>query len=85
MRPAATTRFDRELIALIKSHRIRENRIRKVLHLIETNPRHQSLRLHKLSGTNNFAVSVDRDIRIILHFDNDIVVLMRIGAHDELY
>lgn len=85
MKPVATTRFDRELIALIKSHRIGENRIRKILRLIQTNPKHSSLRLHKLSGTNNFAISVDRNIRIILHFDNDIVVLMRIGSHDEVY
>ena len=85
MKPIPSNRFDRELIVLLKSHRLSPDRIKKILYLIKTNPHHPSLRLHKLSGTNNFAASVDRNIRIILHFDNDIVVLMRIGSHDEVY
>jgi len=85
MKSVATVRFNRELLALLKSHRIKESRIRKILHLIQTNPRSQTLKLHKLSGTNNYALSVDRDIRMIVHFEDDIVLLLRIGSHDDIY
>ena len=85
MKPVITVRFNRELIRLLKSHRLTENQIRSVLHTIKTNPKSPSLRLHKLSGTNNYALSVDKNIRIIAHFENDIILLLRIGSHDEVY
>ena len=81
----SSLRFERELHALLKSHRLSENRVRKILYIIESNPRSPVLKLHKLSGTNNFAVSVDQNMRIILHFENDVVILLRIGSHDEVY
>jgi len=73
------------LSLFIKSHRLNKKRIEKILSTIKENPHSPTLRLHKLSGTNNHAASVDRDIRIILHLEGDVAVLMRIGSHDEVY
>ena len=85
MKPVPTARFERELFALFKSRRLTEARVKKILRLLAKDPHHSTLRLHKLSGTNNYAASVDRNIRLILHFENDIVILLRIGSHDEVY
>lgn len=80
-----TSRFDRELAALVKSQRLTRSRMDKILTILTTNPRHPSLHLHKLTGTNNYAVSVDQNIRIILNWENDRLYLSRIGSHDEVY
>lgn len=61
----------------------------KVLKLLCINPRHPSLRMHKLSGnlTGLFSVSINISYRVIISFiikDNQIVPI-DIGTHDEVY
>lgn len=61
----------------------------KTLKLLELNPTHPSLRLHKLKGrlSELFSVSINityRIIIIILIEDNKIVPV-DIGKHDEVY
>jgi len=85
MKLIATARFNREFKALLKSHRLTESKAEKVLLILANNPRHPSLHLHKLSGTNNYAVSVDENLRIILNWEDDRLYLSRIGSHDEVY
>ncbi len=80
-----TVRFRRELKALLKNRRLSESIIQKTLKLLATNPRNPTLRLHKLTGTNNFSVSVDKDLRIILSWEDNSVYLLRVGSHDEVY
>jgi len=61
------------------------NRIRKQLKILSKNPDHPSLRLHKLSGRNNWSVSVDRSVRIIINIEDNIIYFTDIGTHDEVY
>jgi len=61
----------------------------KTLHLLELNPSHPSLRLHKLGGNLKelYSVSVTLAYRITLSFAliENAIVLIDIGAHDEIY
>lgn len=61
----------------------------KTLQLMELNINHPSLRLHKLSGSLNSlsSVSINVSYRITLELiiqDKDIIMI-NIGAHDEVY
>ena len=60
-------------------------KVKKSLYLLQSNPNHPSLRLHKLSGTNNYSVSVDMSIRIINNIDSDDIYLLRIDPHQLVY
>lgn len=61
----------------------------KTVTLLETNPFHPSLRLHKLSGKqkNSYSVSIDLSYRVVLDLivENSQIVLIDIGSHDEVY
>jgi mRNA-degrading endonuclease YafQ of YafQ-DinJ toxin-antitoxin module len=60
----------------------------RAVELFSTNPFHQKLRTHKLSGKleNLWAFSVSYDCRVIFEFLNgDEVLLVDIGGHEEVY
>lgn len=61
----------------------------KILKILCLNPKHPSLRLHKLSGklTGLFSVSINISYRLIIHFviKDDQIVPVDIGSHDEVY
>ncbi|WP_456488141.1 type II toxin-antitoxin system RelE/ParE family toxin [Caminibacter pacificus] len=61
----------------------------KTIVLLENNPYHPSLRLHKLSGKlqNFYSVSIDMNYRIIVDFIiiEDKIFLIDIGTHDDIY
>jgi len=78
-------RFISEARKLLKKNPLSGVKLEKTLYLLRTNCKHPSLRLHKLSGTENYSVSVDRSIRIISHFEGETVFLLRIGTHNEVY
>jgi addiction module RelE/StbE family toxin len=61
----------------------------KTLKLLELNPAHPSLRLHKLHGNLSelYSVSINISYRICIDFiiDEDRIIPVDIGTHDELY
>ena len=61
----------------------------KTLRLLEANPSHPSLRLHKLTGKLDglYSVSINMTYRISLEFiiDDDTVIPVNVGTHDEAY
>ena len=61
----------------------------KTLHLLELNPTHPSLRLHKLGGKlkDLYSVSVTFSYRITLSFTlvDNAIILIDIGSHDDVY
>lgn len=61
----------------------------KVLRILELNPFHPALRLHKLRGRLNrlHAVSINIRYRIvlILEFGEHVITPVHIGTHDEVY
>jgi len=64
------------------------DRIEKQIALFEEDPRHPSLRTHKLSGTmeNLWSISITMNIRMVyVLLDQNNVVFIKIGTHDEVY
>lgn len=73
----------------LKNHTDLIERYKKVLRLLELNPNHPSLRLHKLKGkfSDKYSVSITMNYRIILTFTivKDEIVLIDVGAHNDIY
>ena len=73
----------------LKKHPELVERYKKVLRLLELNPYHPSLRLHKLEGKlkGKYSVSITMAYRIIITFavTEDGIVFLDIGPHDEVY
>ncbi len=62
------------------------NKIQKQLAIFKQNPKHRSLRLHKITREvkNVWSVSIDRNIRM-LYIDEEDIYFFEIGTHDEVY
>ena len=61
----------------------------KTLKLLELNPNHPSLRLHKLHGklSELYSVSINISYRISIDFliEDDKIIPVDIGSHDNVY
>ena len=73
----------------IKKHPDLLSQYEKTLKLLEINPKHPSLRLHKLDGklSELYSVSINILYRICIDFliENDIIIPIDVGRHDEGY
>ena len=73
----------------IKKHPDLITQYAKTLKLLELNPNHPSLRLHKLKGklSELYSVSINISYRISIYFiiEKDRIIPVDIGSHDELY
>jgi mRNA interferase RelE/StbE len=61
-----------------------QDRVNKQLLFLIVNPRHPSLRLKKLKGTDKYEIRISRDYRLTLRFVEQIIELRRVGTHDLL-
>lgn len=73
----------------LKKHPEIRSQYQKTLELLELNPHHPSLRLHRLQGrlASLSSVSTNMSYRIVLEIlirDNDII-LIDVGHHDQVY
>lgn len=84
-------RFDEDLLIGLEKLRLRENKlfkkIDKALVVFRENPRHSSLRLHKLGGAmnNRWSLSVTMNFRLIFVWTRNEVYFVDMGTHDEVY
>lgn len=73
----------------IKKHPDLINQYEKTLQLLEIDPFHPSLKLHKLKGrlSDLYSVSINITYRISLEFiiNNNKIIPVDIGTHDEVY
>ena len=60
------------------------SRADKQLGFLIDNPRHPSLRLKKLKGTDKFEIRITEGYRLTFRYDGDTLELRRIGTHDLL-
>ncbi len=69
----------------IKKHRILKDKYYNTIQMLEINPFHNSLRLHKLKGeiSEFYSVSIDLKHRIIIDFliEDNKITLLNIGDH----
>jgi len=72
-----------------KKHQNLKEKYTKTILLLQKNPLHPSLRLHKLQGSLSkyHSVSIDMDYRILIDFIiiDEQIILIDIGSHDEVY
>ena len=84
-----TESYIRRAKKFIKRHPNLIEPYRKTLKLLESNPSHPSLRLHKLSGklSGLYSVSININYRISIEFQiqNDTIIPVSVGTHDEVY
>ena len=84
-----THSYIRRAAKFIKRHPEIVSQYEKTLKLLEVNPTHSSLRLHKLSGKLEglYSVSINMSYRISLEFiiQEDTVIPVDVGTHDEVY
>ena len=52
---------------------------------VEANPRDPRLRTHKLEGGERWACSYAYDGRIVFRWIGDVITLLALGSHDEVY
>lgn len=72
---------------LTKNNLLIKEKIKEKIKLFTNNPKHPSLKLHKLKGkmVEDWSFSVEGNIRIILTYIEDGVLLVDVGSHDEVY
>ncbi len=73
----------------IKKHPELLSQYEKTLKLLELNPYHPSLKLHKLRGklSKLHSVSINISYRISIYFlvEDDKIIPVDIGSHDDVY
>lgn len=79
---------DKELTRIKQNDRKLSERIAKQLSLFTTNPKHPSLRLHKIAGSteNVWSISVTMSIRMLYALiEKDTAYFFDIGKHEDVY
>lgn len=73
----------------IKKHPELTSQYEKTLKLLELNPNHPSLRIHKLHGklSELYSVSINISYRISIDFfiEDNKIIPVDIGSHDDVY
>ena len=84
-----TDSYIKKAAVFLKKHPEMISQYEKTLRLLELNPGHPSLKLHKLKGKHAqlYAVAINISYRISLLFliQDNTVVPVNVGPHDELY
>lgn len=84
-----TDAYKKRVVKFLKRHPDVFKRYAKTMEILENNPYHPSLRIHKLQGKlgEYYSVSINLEYRVILDFiitDKEIIPI-DIGTHDEVY
>jgi len=84
-----TDEYFKKLKKFIKKHPDVLDRYAKTMELLEIDPYHPSLRLHKLRGKlqEYYSVSITMQYRVVIDFviiENEIIPI-DIGTHEEVY
>jgi len=84
-----TQSYLKRVAKFIKRHPELIPQYEKTLKLLELNPYHPSLRLHRLQGPlrDLHSVSINISYRITLEFllEDGRIILVNVGSHDEVY
>lgn len=85
-------RLSKEVIDYLKILKKKDKKsfqkIEKQLTFFKSDPRHHSLRVHKLTGKikNMWSISIARNLRMIyILLEEDQAYFVDIGTHDEVY
>ena len=81
--------YEKKAIKFFKKHKDIYPQYKKTIEILSQNPYHPSLRLHKLQGklSDFHSISINMKYRIVLDLiiKNDVVILIDIGSHNDVY
>ncbi len=81
--------YEKKAIKFFKKHKDVYPQYKKTIEILSKNLHHPSLRLHKLQGklSSFYSVSINMKYRIVLDFiiQNDVIILIDIGSHNDVY
>ncbi len=84
-----TDAYNKRATKFLKKHPHLVSVYQKTLELLELNPHHPSLRLHRLQGKlqDLYSISINISYRITFEFliQNKDILLVNIGDHDTVY
>ena len=84
-----TEGYERRVRKFLKKHPEIRSQYDKTIRLLELNPHHPSLRLHRLEGklSNLHSVSINLSYRITMELliTDETIIPVNIGTHDEVY
>jgi mRNA-degrading endonuclease YafQ of YafQ-DinJ toxin-antitoxin module len=84
-----TDSYKKRALKFLKKHLYLKEKYIKTLTILENNPFHPSLRLHKLKGNlkDYHSVSIDMSYRITIDFiiEDEVIIPINIGSHDDVY
>jgi mRNA-degrading endonuclease YafQ of YafQ-DinJ toxin-antitoxin module len=84
-----TSSYETKAKKFLGKHPELKNQYIKTVKLLELNPFHPSLRLHKvnLSGKEVYSISINISYRITMDFyiKDEEIILLNIGDHDSVY
>lgn len=84
-----TDSYNRRAAKFFKRHPTLLSQYEKALSLLELDPFHPSLRLHKLEGrmSDLHSISINLSYRVVIHFliTDDAIIPVDIGDHDKVY
>ncbi len=78
----------KRLTEIYKKDKKLVSKVEKQVALFESNPKHPSLRIHKLSGNLNniWSLSINKSHRMVYKLiDKETAYFVDIGTHDEIY
>ena len=83
----ASSHFQKKYKKIVKNKPRIIKIIEQKITLLQSNPQHPSLRLHKLTGklTNSWSISIKSNLRIVFQYVDSNILLINIGPHDEVY
>ncbi len=88
MRAKFSPLVQKEIIKIAQKDRKLAERIEKQVTVFEENPKHPSLRTHKLAGSmdNMWSISVTMSIRMVyILVEKNQALFVKIGTHDQVY
>ena len=81
--------YEKRVIKFFKKHKDIYPQYKKTIVLLQNNPFHSSLRIHKLQGKLEgfLSVSINMKYRIVVDFIivEGVIILIDIGSHDDVY
>jgi len=84
-----TNSYNKRAAKFIKKHPELSGQYERTLELLELNPFHPSLKLHRRSGKLDelYSISINISYRITLEFliSEKTIIPVKIGTHDEAY
>lgn len=87
MRIRISDELAKELAKIKKRDQKLAKQVQKQLEIFSKNPKHPSLRLHKLEGElkNLWSISITKSIRLTYLLEDDEAYLVDIGTHEQVY